>query len=293
MQAVPAVHLHLTNLATADGGQINIESRETFFGALDERLNNVSGQISPGEYEVAGLPPGEVTLIVSESGSEGASSRTIKTNVRGGDTLDAAAKGTTARVTGRVIFPAGYENSEQGQVSLQGANGHSVSCLLEKDGTFSFAEVPADSYEVFVGSPRGDERVKKISATGATMRGREITIAGAGDVQLSLTMGEASGQVTGVAKLDGKPIAGVMVLLVPESGEDLEEDSRLDQSDSDGTFALGNILPGKYRIVAIEDGWELERSNWGVLKPYVEKGQSLQISENEQKKMVVEVQHKR
>lgn len=73
---------------------------------------------------------------------------------------------------------------------------------------------------------------------------------------------------------------------------DLREDSRLDQSDSDGTFLLGGMLPGRYWLVAIEDGWDLEWTNGTVLKPYLTKGQSLQISANDQKKVTVEVQHK-
>jgi hypothetical protein len=80
---------------------------------------------------------------------------------------------------------------------------------------------------------------------------------------------------------------------VPETGQNLEEDYRLDQSDSDGTFALGGIRPGRYSLVAIEDGWDLEWTNATVLKPYLTKGQTLQISVNDQKKVVVQVQHKR
>jgi hypothetical protein len=52
-----------------------------------------------------------------------------------------------------------------------------------------------------------------------------------------------------------------LVLLVPETAENLQQDYRLDQSDSDGTFALGGILPGRYSLVAVEDGWDLEWTN--------------------------------
>jgi hypothetical protein len=93
-----------------------------------------------------------------------------------------------------------------------------------------------------------------------------------------------------VAKLDGKPTSGVMVLLVPEIGENLEDNSRLDQSDSDGTFTLAEIPPGKYKLLAIEAGWELERTNWSALQPYLEKGQPLEFLGNEKKNVVVQVQ---
>jgi len=291
LQAVPAVHARLTNLPVGEIA-IQIAATEKLFGTLDMELGVASAQISPGEYEVAGLPPGEVKVVVNQGGSQGSSSRTIRTNVSEGETLDGAGAGATANVSGRVIFPAGEANPVRGQVSLVGEDTQGASAMLEKDGRFSFASVQDGVYNVFVNLPVSDEYVGGVYATGAKASGREITIAGAGDVQLSITMGRGVGQVTGVAKVDGKPTADVMVLLVPESGQNLEEDYRLDQSDSDGTFALGGILPGRYSLVAIEDGWDLEWANGTVLKPYLTKGQTLQISANDQKKVVVEVQHK-
>ena len=59
---------------------------------------------------------------------------------------------------------------------------------------------------------------------------------------------------------------------------DLEQDSRRDQSDSDGTFTLANILPGKYVLMAIENGWDLEWMNPSVLKPYRERGITLPLA---------------
>ena len=66
----------------------------------------------------------------------------------------------------------------------------------------------------------------------------------------------------------------------------------MDQSDSDGTFSLGGILPGRYSLVAIEDAWGLEWTIGTVLKPYLINGQTLQISATDQKKVTVDVQHK-
>jgi hypothetical protein len=48
-----------------------------------------------------------------------------------------------------------------------------------------------------------------------------------------------------------------MVLLVPAAG-DIGREARVDQSDSDGTFTLPRTRPGKYVLMAIEDGWDLE-----------------------------------
>jgi hypothetical protein len=291
LQAVPAVHVRLTNLPVSET-PIQIGANEKLFGSLERGGDVAFAQIAPGEYEVAGLPPGAVKLTVNQSGSQGSSSRTISANVSEGDTLDGAETGATANVSGRVIFAAGDANQGRGQVSLMSEETQSATAMLDKDGRFSFAPVHEGVYNVVVNPAGNDEYVARIHATGAKAIGREITIAGAGDVQLTITMGRGLGQVTGVAKVDGKATAGVMVLLVPETGQDLQEDSRMDQSDSDGTFGLGGILPGKYLLLAIEDGWDLEWTNRNTLKPYLEKAQALQISTDAQKKVVVEVQHK-
>jgi hypothetical protein len=291
VQTVPAIHLRLTNLPTDENTQINFSASETLFRSLDEPVNIVSRQIAPGEYEVAGLPPGDVALEVMQNGSQSNTSRTMRTNLRESDSLDLAGKGATANVTGRVILHDQDEYPEQGQVSLRSENNQNASTALQKDGTFSFPAVQSDTYKVFVSFPDGDEYIENLSATGAATHGREVTISGAGDVQLLITAGQAEGELTGVAKLDGKPTSGVMVLLVPENGENLEENSHLDQSDSDGTFTLAEIPPGKYKLMAIEDGWELERTNWSALQPYLEKGQPLDFSGNEKKNVVVQIQH--
>ena len=77
----------------------------------------------------------------------------------------------------------------------------------------------------------------------------------------------------------GKPIAGAMVLLMPQNAKDWERLVRRDQSDSDGTFRLATILPGKYLLVALEHGWEIEWSRPEVLQPFLNKALRLEISE--------------
>jgi hypothetical protein len=58
-----------------------------------------------------------------------------------------------------------------------------------------------------------------------------------------------------------------MVLLVPEDFEHNMSNLRRDQSDSDGTFVLRDAPPGKYRIVAIEKGWDAEWGNPQCARP--------------------------
>ena len=135
--------------------------------------------------------------------------------------------------------------------------------------------------------------VQKLIAKEAKTSGREITITGGNDVDLTVTLGQGQGQLSGVVQLDGKPAPGVMVLLVPKSGQEMEEDSRMDESDSDGTFSLGGILPGDYVLLALKDGWDLEWSNSEVLRPYLSAGQKMSIAANQSVKVTVSAQERR
>jgi hypothetical protein len=291
LQAVPAIHIRLTiSHGDAEGG-INIGATRKLFGSSSIGMFVSAGQISPGEFEVAGLPPGEVSLVINGGGTLEMHPQTINANLSGGETLDGAQVGGLANVAGRVIFPAGEAIPAQARVMFFSDNGPGTFALLQKDGTFSSASLQEGTYKVMVNTSESDEYVKGISATGAKVSGRGITVAASGDVQMSIIIGRGQGEVSGVAKLDDKAAAGMMVLLTPASGQDLEEDSRIDQSDSDGTFSLHAIPPGKYLLVAIEDGWDLEWTNAGALKPYLEKAQPLQISANDQLNVAVEAQH--
>jgi hypothetical protein len=87
-----------------------------------------------------------------------------------------------------------------------------------------------------------------------------------------VTVSESATQITGFARKDGKGKAGVMVVLVPADLAALPSLSRRDQSDSDGSFSLRNVVPGRYTVVAIEDGWEVDWSRPDVIARYLPGG---------------------
>jgi hypothetical protein len=69
-----------------------------------------------------------------------------------------------------------------------------------------------------------------------------------------------------------------MVVLVPDHPESNRELFRRDQSDLDGSFNLQGIAPGSYRVVAIEDGWNLDWALPAVIGPYLKSAQTVTIS---------------
>ncbi|HEV3037373.1 MAG TPA: hypothetical protein VHA33_06270 [Candidatus Angelobacter sp.] len=135
--------------------------------------------------------------------------------------------------------------------------------------------------------------IKAVSATGAAVSGNTVKIDGSGPVNLNVTVAFGGGEVTGVALRDAKPFAGAMILLAPLAAVDPVLNRSLfkqDQSNSDGSFGIGAIAPGKYLLVAIEKGWDLEWTNPAALQPYLSHGVVLQVEENGKYNVNVRVQ---
>lgn len=100
------------------------------------------------------------------------------------------------------------------------------------------------------------------------------------DQPLSVTMALAEGKVNieGFAKKNGKGEPGVMVILVTSDPEGNPDFFRRDQSDSDGSFLLKGVLPGEYKILAIEDGWDLDWARSEVFSRYLQGGTAVTVT---------------
>jgi carboxypeptidase family protein len=295
LQAVTAAHLRLTVPPGDAGTSISVGASQRVFGTFSFGLGAVSGQVSPGEYELAGLPPGDLALVITTNKGNEWTSRTIQADASSEGTIDASRVPETVRVSGKIFLPEGGPGEIAGNVNLLSvspATSPGGTAQLQKDGTFNFPEIQPGVYRIQANLAAGNYYVQKLSAKQAKVSGREITIISGSDVDLTVTLGQGPGQVKGVVQLDGKPAAGVMVLLVPESSQGIEQDSRIDESDSDGTFSLAGILPGEYILLAIKDGWDLEWAKPDVLRPYLPAGQKMSIAANQSMKATVSAQEK-
>jgi hypothetical protein len=103
-------------------------------------------------------------------------------------------------------------------------------------------------------------------------------IAGGSSPSISLSLVAGNAQIDGVVKRAGKGVAGAMVVLVPKDPEIDVDLFRRDQTDLDGTFSLHGVVPGSYRLLAIEDGWDLDWSQPGVIAAYIKHGRVVEIS---------------
>jgi Carboxypeptidase regulatory-like domain len=299
MIAVPSVHILVTGLPPSGPSdqpfrpEITV-SASAFGGSLTTRGPAPEREVAPGEWEVAGLPPDGATLAIRQFRSGGESSRTIVTGFAEGDTVDAARAAPPASMSGHVAFTKAPGLSQETRVLLTNeSDRQTLFAQLRKDGSFSLPFLDAGTYRVnvWMSGPRQQQYIESVSATGARVTGHEITVPASANVRLSLIIGRGLAALKGVAKLDGTPKAGVMVLLVPASGDDTADNSRRDQSDSDGTFTLRNVIPGKYILMAIANGWDLDWTNPAALKPYRDKGEPIEIASGGNQDVSVDVQH--
>jgi len=117
--------------------------------------------------------------------------------------------------------------------------------------------------------------------------GRDVTI-GTGPVKLALVAGRGFGTIDGVALREGHPESGKMVILVPENPAE-QPLFRRDQSDSDGTFRLPAIVPGKYTVIAVSR-WDFLWHDPGTLSPYLSRGQKVEVQPARKYQVKVEIQ---
>jgi hypothetical protein len=108
---------------------------------------------------------------------------------------------------------------------------------------------------------------------GAEIVGSYVTVpAGASTLTLHVATGRA--KLSGVASREDKPVLGALVLLVPATLDDpgsLKTVVR-EQTNTDGSFEVPDIIPGQYILAVIDRGWEINWSDRSTLLRYLPQG---------------------
>jgi sarcosine oxidase gamma subunit len=264
--------------ALADGIQVSVPA--------------ASQQIAPGVVEIYGIPPGRFNLQVNSNKNGESRSHAQSVQLTGDAEVILSESTSLGAVSGIAKLENGSALVPPPTLELRArASGEQFAMQADEKGEFTLRDqaVPPGEYGVLVSQP-GAVAVKSMTATGAKVNGRIVEIGGGQDVRLKIVLSEGTGQVTGVALKDGKALDGVMVALVPEQPEHNLVLFRRDQSDSDGSFRLGGVHPGKYTVVAIENGWELEWFTPGVMEKYLAGGETVQVTANAKLEVKVKVQ---
>lgn len=248
------------------------------------------GGLTPGTYRISlpGRDSSQSALVqVSEGSSHtvdlresqaGLSEITLKFD---GDDEDAfMAVELVDTTTGQRYNPGGF-----GLMQLRGS-GPLQRRQMPRESTI---RVPAGRYEVVARSR--DQYLTGLSAQGAEVTGRFISVRG-GDATLTLHTAGGRADISGIVSLAGKPCSGAFVMIVPAGLDDPGSFTTVvrDQSDTDGSFNLENIVPGQYILIAVDHGWNINWSDPATLRRYLAQGTPLEVHRDASLKQNIEAQ---
>jgi len=266
----------------------------------------ISG-LAPGTYQVRsmngnGTPPHGASLLqIGDS-----SPRSLDLGMAGtGATVTIAVDGTAPTenlsinfidtATGRANFvsPAGGNVGMMGGLGLVSGNvpaskdGKDPERIPEKIQEKAQEKIQERSIELIPGRYEvvlngiGTRYLSGITATGAQATGRIVELH-AGEAHLVLHLGDGRGSVSGIVRVGEKPLSGAMVMLVPATLGDPRglTTLRRDQTNTDGSFRIGQVLPGAYILLAIDQGWAINWSDPATLRRYLLGGVAVDLSKS-------------
>jgi protocatechuate 3,4-dioxygenase beta subunit len=285
LNAQHAVHLQLPFVRGQEGGT-GVSIARNIFGQLEPASLNMQTN-NEGVMELSGLLPGryEVTVTHSDGQSPPESTHFTTDIAEGATQLNADSGAGEVTVSGKVTSP---DNKTRLTISLVASHPRRDYIAPVNDaGDFSVQVVPGE-YQVMAADPR--MYVAGISSPNALVKGHLLQVSAGAAPRLEIVVGAGYGQIDGIAERAGHPAGGVMVLLAPEDAKDNQTLFRRDQSDSDGTFLLSNVIPGRYHLLAIDDGWELNWADSNVLTAYLKKSITVQVRAHSKLNQTIEVQ---
>lgn len=301
LQPVRALHLRVAGPENPQG-HLNFQLAQKMIDGTTTPVSTQSTRLPSGEWEIEGIAPGQYTLTTltynppkpgEKSGPMTQTSTTREISAIGNDVVDDGKTAPAAVVTARLLFDPGASVTKRSYLQLYDfKTRQNIFELIPENGEIEFKEhVPPGSYEISIYGGGGvGSFIRSIVATGAKTLGRTLVVKGATPVKLEVTVGKNQGQISGIALRDGQPLAGVMIVAVPVDPAHNQVLFRRDQTDSDGTFTLPNVVPGDYTVLAIEKGWELQWLKPDVLKPYLAQGEAVQVKQNGKYELKLKVQ---
>jgi 5-hydroxyisourate hydrolase-like protein (transthyretin family) len=292
LQPVPALHLRVKIPANDETHSSGVQIVQILADGVEFPVQTSQRSLGPGLVEVTGLPAGHLNIYVNTADASGSKVQRQSVDLSGNMELDAAHSAADWKISGTVKMDDGGALAPPVTVQLRNTlNGRVYVAPCNASGEFSFDEatIAAGVYEISFQQPE-DLFVKASKATGAKASGSRIELEAGKDVRLELTLGKGMTSLSGFALRNEKPVAGAMVLLVPQDLENNAQWIRRDQSDSDGSFTLRFVPPGRYTLVAIQNGWELEWMKPEVLRKYLPGGESVQVLANGNPEVKVKVQ---
>ena len=272
---VPAVHLTVR----ADEQHVEPPNLQvSVFDGLDQVQGSGMERVSPGVYEVSGLAPGR--YVVRMPNPSGELKAPAEMDLTSGEELDSSSAREVSEIKAAAHMRGAAHLPEDLQLALRTNQGKLMAWeRVNEKGVAQFSDIAPGRYDVLASTNDRAYAVVHLSSSEGDAAGKSLDVPAGASLEIAVTVVGGVATVEGVAKRAGKPVPGAMIVLVPKDPEGNRELFRRDESDLDGTFALQNVVPGSYTLLAIEDGWDLDWATPAVLAAYLPHGQRVIVDD--------------
>ncbi len=255
--------------------------------------------VGPGVFELTGVAPGRYTVRMPDPG--GHSKESAEVDLSSGGELDLSSGSVTSKIKAMVKIEGAASLPAQLLIELRNrdlrnSKSSASAAAVDAKGEANFSDIIPGKYDVVANSQAQRYSVVRIASEAGSISGHALNVPPGASLTVSLSLVGGSFTVEGFAKRAGKAVSGAMIVLVPKNPEANRDRLRRDESDSDGSFTLQDVIPGSYTVVAIENGWDLEWAQPAVLAAYLKRGEPLEVGDRSPTTMhlpsAVEVQTK-
>jgi hypothetical protein len=265
LHAVPALHLVVEAPRNQAGSIARPELRQFVFGTqIAAESAGFTDAMQTGTTEFTGVAPGQYEL------QQGDPPRLADLDVTSSQQVDPSLGAPLVPVSGTLRTPAGAAHTFPALVTLTRLDspyGSEPLRVYARNGAFSFPAPAPSEWQVAAepsgASPAGSLSILSTNAGGLARPGDRFSVR-AQPLSLSVTISPGAARVQGFARKDAKGFSGAMIVLVPTGKESASAFSSLlrrDQSDSDGSFSLRDVVPGSYSVIALAGAWQLDWSS--------------------------------
>jgi len=287
------VHVPVREVETDLGGQGKMVDMPRQYPLLQKRQFGATQTVrpggmqivAPGVWEVFGVPAGRYELMLKTENANGVPlsdpDQVSEVNLtQNGQDLGEARGEELGRLKITLKMPDVEPLPRQYAIGLRDAHLRIVAFRPgNANGETVLEGIRPGKYGIALGTQGKPYVVTRVVSAAGASTGNTVDVAAGSSAEVTAELTGGDTRIEGVAQKNGKPVAGVMVALIPNDPNANVDLLRRDQSDFDGTFSLRGVVPGAYTVVAVEDAWGFDWMKPGVLARYAQHGQQVLVGD--------------
>lgn len=257
---LPGTGRHRVTVSTA-----GMEGNETYLRTMDGYSDHVLFR---------GVPPGRYHVRMFRETA--AAAREVEV---GAADLEVELTPSMVKILGKVEVDGGGDARGGAVVLREEENMWTAGGLLRQDGSFTSTAMPG-RYRVSLRGMR-NTCLDSVTAEGAPVADETVDLRNTAEARLAIKATTSAGSVNGIVEREGRPLADVLLVLVPGAAIPGNSNFHAYQTDSDGSFEIHCVKAGTYRAVVFEDGAEVEYANRAVTGPLLSRAPAIEVGARE------------